>query len=177
MNLRSTLWAVAAVMAGGVMGCGEQPKYYRVAIDRSPLDNLPGTCYRSGTPSTDKTNNMVEVVQWVVWDGVDDRQYLQVGGIDYTLGNARVRIDAGDAIISSADTKTTTFVAERTQTDRVSRATYTFDKEGETIEGTLSLSYACTAATGCDPNCDASLHFVGRRLDADPMLVVGNTAG
>ncbi|MFL5351106.1 hypothetical protein [Archangium sp.] len=180
MNLRSTLWAVAAVMVGGTMGCGEQPKYYRVAIDRAPLDNLPASCYRSGTPPTEKTNNVVDVAQWVLWDGVEDRQYLQVGDINYSLGDASVRITTGDAIVSSEVDKKTTFTVERTQTDpaRTTRVTYTLDKESMgTLEGTLSLSYSCTGTTGCAPNCDASLHFVGRQVDADSMIVVSNTAG
>lgn len=178
MNLRSTLWAVAAVLVGGTMGCGEQPKYYRVAIDRAPLDNLPASCYR-GTPPTDKTNNVVDVVQWVLWDGVEDRQYLEVGDINYTLGDASVRITTGDAIVSSEVDGKTTFTVERTQTDpaRTTRVTYTLEKSGETLEGKLDLHYECSGATGCAPNCDASLSFVGRHLDADPMLVVGDTAG
>lgn len=179
MNLRSTLWAVAAVLMAGTMGCGSEPKYYRVAIDRSPLDNLPTSCYSSGTPPTDKTNNVVDVAQWILWDGVEDRQYLQVGAIDYTLGDARVRITTGDAIVSSEVDKKTTFTVERTQTNpaRTSRATYTLDKTSmDTLEGTLSLHYECSG-TGCSPNCDASLHFVGRQVDADTIVDVSNTAG
>ncbi|HYO55700.1 hypothetical protein [Archangium sp.] len=178
MNMRSTLWAVAAVMAGGLMGCGEQPRYYRVAIDRSPLNNLPTSCYRPGTvPTDDKTNNVVDVGQWIIWDGVEGRQYLQVGDIDYELGDAQVRIVQGDAIVSTEGDKPT-FVVERTQTNpnRTSRATYTFNKLGNTLEGTLVLSHACSGGTGCDPNCEASLGFVGRRLDVEPTLQVGNTA-
>ena len=177
MNVRSTLWAVAAVMAGGLLGCGEQPRYYRVAIDASPLDNLPSTCYRSGTPPTEKTTNVVDVGQWVIWDGTNDQKYLQVGDIDYALGDARVRITTGDAIVSTAGEKgKTTFATERTQADptRSSKATYVFDKLGGTVEGTLSLSYSCSGS-GCDPNCDASLHFVGRQLDVNPTLQVVNT--
>ncbi|PTL79953.1 hypothetical protein [Vitiosangium sp. GDMCC 1.1324] len=179
MNLRSTIWAVAALMAGGMMGCGKQPSYYRVAIDTAPLSNLPPSCYRSGTPPTDDTtSNVVTVDQWVIWDGVDDRKYLQTGDISYPLGDAQVTITAGDAIVSSADKDKTTFVVERTRTNpsRSLRATYTFDSLGQTAEGTLALSYSCTG-TGCDPNCDASLHFVGRLLDVDPTLIVNNTAG
>ena len=178
MNMRSTLYAVAAVMVGGMMGCGEQPRYYRVSIDRAPLANLPTSCYRSGTvPTDDRTTSVVDVGQWIIWDGVEDRKYLQVGDIDYVLGDAQVRITAGDAIVSSEADKPT-FTAERTQTgpNRTSRATYTFEKLGDTVEGTLALSYACSGTTGCDPNCDASLRFVGRRLAVDPELQVGNTA-
>lgn len=180
MNMRSTLYAVAAVMVGGMMGCGEQPRYYRVSIDRAPLANLPTSCYRSGTvPTDDRTTNVVDVGQWIIWDGVEGRKYLQVGNIDYRLGDARVQLTEGDAIVST-DAEDPTFTVERTQTNpnRTSRATYTFEKLGETAEGTIALSYACSASgtTTCDPNCDASLRFVGRRLDVDPTLQVGNTA-
>jgi hypothetical protein len=176
--MRSMLWAVAAVMAGGLVGCGEQPRYYRVAIERAPLNNLPTSCYRSGTvPTDDKTNNAVDVGQWIIWDGVEGQKYLQVGDIDYRLGDARVFIGEGDAIVST-EADEPTFIIERTQTNpnRTSRATYTFEKLGDTLEGTLALSYACSGGTGCDPNCDASLRVVGRRLDVDPTLQVGNTA-
>ncbi|MFY0526233.1 hypothetical protein ACN28I_24895 [Archangium gephyra] len=180
MNMRSSLYAVAAVMLGGLMGCGEQPRYYRVSIDRSPLSNLPGSCYSSGTAPAvdDRTDNVVDVGQWIIWDGVEDRQYLQVGDISYPLGDALVQLTAGDAIVSTEADKPT-FTIERTRTgpNRTSRATYTFDKVGETVEGTIALSYACTGGTGCSPaNCDASLRFVGRRVNAEPMIVVANDA-
>lgn len=178
MNMRSTLYAVAAVMVGGLMGCGQQPQYYRVSIDRAPLANLPASCYSSGTvPTDDRTVNAVDVGQWVIWDGVEDRKYLQVGDIDYRLGDARVQLTEGDAILSTEADKPT-FTLERTQTgpNRTTRATYTFDKLGETAEGSVALSYACSGGTGCAPNCDASLRFVGRRVNADSMIVVPNSA-
>lgn len=178
MNMRSMLYAVAAVLAGGVMGCGEQPRYYRVAIDRAALANLPTTCYRSGAaPTDDRTTNVVDVGQWIIWDGVEGRKYLQVGNIDYRLGDARVQISEGDAIVSTEADKPT-FAVERKQTnpERTSRATYTFDELGQTLEGSLALSSVCSGSTGCDPNCEASLRFVGRRLDLEPTLQVGNTS-
>jgi hypothetical protein len=179
MNLRSTLYGVAAVVMGGLLGCGGQPSYYRVAIDRSPLENLPDSCYSSGSAPapTDRTTNAVDVGQWIIWDGVEDRKYLQVGNITYGLGSSQVQINAGDAYVSTGDAKKTTFVIERTQTgpNRTMKATYTFDKLGETAEGTLELSHTCSG-TGCTPDCAATLRFVGRRLDVDPMVPVNNTA-
>ncbi|WP_257457477.1 hypothetical protein [Archangium lipolyticum] len=176
MNLRSTLCVAMAVAAGGLLGCGEQPKYYRVAIDRSPLDEVSGACYSSGEGPSDRTTNVVDVGQWIIWDGVDDRKYLQVGNINYQLGSSQVLIQ-GDALVSTGDAKKPTFTAERTQANpsRTSRATYTFDKLGETVEGTLALSFSCTGP-GCTPGCDATLRFEGRRLDVDPTLQVSNTA-
>ncbi|HEX5749037.1 MAG TPA: hypothetical protein VFZ09_22540 [Archangium sp.] len=180
MKLRSTLYAVAAVMTVGMMGCGEQPRYYRVSIDRSPLGSMPSSCYSSGTAPTpnDRTSNVVDVAQWVLWDGVEGQQYLAVGDINYSLGDARVDIDVSDAIVSVEKADKPTFTVERTQTgpNRVSRATYTLNKVGDTLEGTIALSYECSGSTGCAPNCNASLNFVGRRLSAEPMVLVGSDA-
>jgi hypothetical protein len=180
MNLRPTLFSMAAVMTVGMMGCGEQPQYYRVSIDRSPLGSMPSSCYSSGTAPTptDQTTNVVDVAQWVLWDGVEGQKYLQVGDINYPLGDARVDIDVSDAIVSTEDADKPTFTVQRTQTgpNRVSRATYTLDKAGDTLEGSIALSYECSGTTGCAPNCNASLRFVGRRLTAEPMVVVTNGA-
>jgi hypothetical protein len=180
MNLRSTLCAVAAVMTVGMMGCGEQPKYYRVSIDRAPLGSMPSSCYTSGTAPTpnDRTTHVVDVAQWVLWDGVEGQQYLAVGDINYPLGDSRVDIDVSDAIVSVEKAEKPTFTIERTQTgpNRVSRATYTLEKVGETLEGSIALSYECSGSTACAPNCNASLKFVGRRLSAEPMVVVTNGA-
>ncbi|HYO65831.1 MAG TPA: hypothetical protein VEU33_07100 [Archangium sp.] len=180
MKLRSMLCAVGAVMTVGMMGCGEQPQYYRVSIDRSPLGRMPSSCYGSGTAPTpnDRTPNPVDVAQWVLWDGVEGQKYLEVNNIDYDLGDVRVDIEEGDAIVSTEADKPT-FTVERMQTgpNRTSRATYTLDKVGETLEGTLALSYECTGTTGCPvANCSASLPFVGRRVSAESMIVVNNGA-
>ena len=180
MKLRSTLCAVAAAMTVGVMGCGEQPRYYRVSVDRAPLGSMPSSCYSSGSAPTpnDRTTNTVDVEQWVLWDGVEGGKYLEVSDINYPLGDVRVDIEVGGAIVSTEADKPT-FTTERVQTgpNRSSRATYTLDKAGETLEGTIALSYECTGTTGCPvANCSASLPFVGRRLTAEPMVVVNNGA-
>jgi hypothetical protein len=187
MNLRSTLCVVTAVVAGGLLGCGQPQKYYRVAVDLAPLRNLPASCYNNNTTPPPQTNTTQDVQQWVMWDGVDGKQYLEVGGVNYSMGNATVSI-TGDALVSSGDAKKTTFVAERTlvEPSRTYRATYTFDNEGglfagEIIDGSIALVSTC-AATGtstCNQptNCEATLRFSGRKLEADPMLLVGTSSG
>ncbi|HEX8441778.1 hypothetical protein [Archangium sp.] len=188
MNLRPMLWTVASVMVGGLLGCGQQPKYYRVAIDQGPLRSLPSSCYAAGATPPPSSNNLVDVQQWVLWDGVEDRKYLQVGDIDYTLGSSYGVEIPGDAVVSTGDGDKTTFVAEQTASTpststspatRTARATYTFDKEGMTIEGTLALSATCVG-TGCDrdrPNCEASLRFTGRQVDADQEVLLAVESG
>jgi hypothetical protein len=172
MNMRSTLCALA--VAGGLLGCNPQPQYYRVAVDDAPLNNLPTSCYEGGVAPAPRGDNLSDVQQWVLWDGVEDRKYLQVGTINYGLGEVTLAIP-GDAVPSVDDADKLTFVAERTQSNpsRTSRATYTFDKNpGDTLEGSLALSFTCTG-TGCDPNCEASLRFSGRRITADQELLIG----
>jgi hypothetical protein len=187
MNLRSTLCVVTAVVAGGLMGCGEPQKYYRVVVDRSPLNNLPSSCYPNNTPPAQPqpTSNLQDVQQWILWDGLEGRKYLEAGTINYALAGTNLNI-GNDAILSTADADKTTFVAERTDIEpgRTYRATYTFDNEGglfqgNVIEGSIALSYTCTptGAFTCNrPNCDATLRFSGRQVDADPMLLVGSGA-
>jgi hypothetical protein len=178
MNERSMLWAVTTLVAGSLWGCGQQPRYYRVAIDTAPLSQLPSSCYTSGVVPPERTTNVVEVGQWILWDGVEERKYLQVGDIDYELGDAyRLRISDGDALVSTGEEDKLTFTTERFlfNPTRTFRAIYTFDELGESPEGTLSLSSQCTG-TGCNqPNCEATLTFVGRRLAAEPTVILTDT--
>ncbi|HLM42602.1 MAG TPA: hypothetical protein VK458_01990 [Myxococcaceae bacterium] len=188
MNLRSTLCVVTAVVAGGLMGCGEPQKYYRVVVDRSPLTNLPSSCYPNNTPppQPQPTSNLQDVQQWILWDGLEGRKYLEAGSVNYSLAGTNLNI-GNDAIVSTPDADKTTFVAERTDIEpgRTYRATYTFDNEGglfqgNVIEGSIALSYTCTP-TGtftCNrPNCEATLRFSGRQVEAEPMILVGSGVG
>jgi hypothetical protein len=175
MRMRSILWTV--VGATSLLGCGLQPQHYRVAIDESPLQELPSTCYRTGEVPADRTNNVVDVQQWSVWEGVEDRKYLQVGNLNYRLGDAYNISINGDAVISQEKADKPTFVAERVdvELDRTitTRATYTLDSQGETLEGTLALSSSCEGANCDRPACEATVPFVGRRLDVERVLAVG----
>jgi hypothetical protein len=185
MHKHSKPWFIALGLASGLLGCGEAQRYYRVAIDETPLRSLPTTCYRTAptpTDPSDRTDNMVDVEQWIVWDGVEGQRYLQVGHVGYAVGEAYGVAINGDAILSVAEADKPTFIAERIlssggSTPRVitTRATYTFDSLGDTVQGSLVLSSVCTGSTCDRPNCEASLRFSGRILDADPMLVVGDS--
>jgi hypothetical protein len=185
--MRSIKWAVAVVLTSGLLGCGgSQPSIYRVAIERLTVANVPAACYRSGqAPTTipDKTTNMVDEEQWVYWDGVEDQAYLDIGNINYGLGQAqRVNI-AGDSIQGGKDGDSYVFKAERVETDSATEiyttsATYTIDKLGETLEGTLALRSACVG-TDCagTPTCEVSLKFVGRKIKTDQLSIYGTTGG
>jgi hypothetical protein len=177
--MRSIKWAVASVVVGGLLGCGgPQPTIYRVAVDRLSQDKVATTCYRPGSAPTttpDRTSNMIDQEQWVIWEGIDGLRYLDVGGnINYGLGQAeRVDID-GEAIVdANTEDDANVFTTERVRTDSATEvyttsATYTFEELGKTIKGTLALRSNCAGADcGGIPSCDVTLNFSGRQIDTD----------
>lgn len=186
--MRSMKWAVAAVVASGLLGCGgSQPSIYRVAIDRLTVANLPVACYRAGqAPTTipDKTTNMVDEEQWVFWEGVEDVSYLDIGSINYGMGQAQTVSIAGDSIEGGKDDDGEyVFKAERVETDSATEiyttsATYTIEKLGATMEGSLLLRSACAGADcGGTPTCEVSLNFVGRKIKTDQLSLYGTEGG
>jgi hypothetical protein len=179
--MRSIIWAVAVMAASSLLGCeNSQPTIYRVAVE-PVAQHVPTTCYRANQAPTnpDATTNIVDQQQWVVWNGVDDTVYLEPGTINYTLGQAQRVVINGDAIQGTKADGKYTFTAERTQTDSATEvyttsATYTIDKLGDTLEGTLALHSECTGADCANiPTCDVALKFAGRKIDADTITVYG----
>jgi hypothetical protein len=173
--MRSIQWTVAAVAASSLLGCfNSQPSLYRVAVE-PVAQKVSSSCYRANQAPTnpDTTTNVVDGQQWVFWEGVDDTAYLETGPINYTLGQAQRIVITGDAIQGTKADGKYTFATERTQTDSTTEvyttsATYTIDKLGDTLEGTLALHSQC-AGTDCAgiPTCDVSVKFVGRKIDTD----------
>ncbi len=181
--MRSIKWAVTAVVLSGLLGCGgSQPSIYRVAIERLTAANLPQTCNRAGqAPTTipDKQTNMVDEEQWVYWEGVEDVSYLDIGTINYGLGQAQRVNLTGDSIQGGKKDDAYVFTAERTETESANEvyttsATYTIDKLGPTLEGRLTLKSACVG-TDClgTPSCEVSLAFVGRKINTDQLSLYG----
>lgn len=180
--MRSMKWAVAAVAASSLLGCGNsQPSIYRVAVQ--PVV-VPTTCYRTaptGTPDT--TTNIVDEKQWVIWEGVDNKFYLEPGTINYPLGESqRVNI-GGDAIEGGKQDKQYVFTTVRTQNVSANEvyttsATYTFDELGKTLKGTLSLHSNC-AGSNCNgtPTCDVTTNFSGRQISGDRDIQYGSNGG
>jgi hypothetical protein len=180
--MRSMKWAFAVVAASSLLGCGNsQPSVYRVAVE--PVV-IPSTCYRtapSGTPDT--TTNLVDEKQWVIWEGVDNKFYLEPGNISYSLGEAqRINIST-DAIEGGKSDKQYVFSATRTQTVSANEvyttsAIYTFDELGKTLKGTLALHSNC-AGSNCNstPTCDVTTNFSGREINADRSIQYGNGSG
>jgi len=153
---------------------GGQPRYYRVAINRSALENLPASCYAGGVvPSTtDKSTNVVEVQQWSIWDGTDGKLYLVIGDLSgFTLGNAeRVRI-SGEAIEGGPTSFTAVREQVSSQRTLKTTATISFTELGGTAKGILSLNSEMTCTNCGTPTCGVTLPFSGRKLEADPLMV------
>lgn len=185
--MRSLKWAVAVVAASSLLGCGgDQPAIYRVAIQRLTAENTPSSCYRTGQAPTviaDKSTNLVDQQQWVVWTGVEDAMYLEPGALNYSMGQAERVVISSDAIQGAKADGKTTFVTERTQTDSATEvytttATYNIDKLGRTIEGALTLHSQCAGADcGGTPTCDITLTFAGIKIDADQLSLYTATPG
>jgi hypothetical protein len=183
--MRSIPVAVAVMAASSLLGCEDsQPTLYRVAVEQVS-QHVPPTCYRANqAPTTpDTTTNIVDQQQWVVWEGVDDTAYLEPGVINYTLGQAQRVIINGDAIQGTKADGKYTFTTERTQTDSATElyttsATYTIDKLGDTLEGTLALHSHCTGSDCANiPTCDVAVKFVGRKIDTDQISLYDTDGG
>jgi hypothetical protein len=185
--MRSLKWAVAVVAATSFLGCGgNQPSIYRVAVQRLTAENTPSSCYRTGqAPTTipDKATNLVDQQQWVVWEGVEDAMYLEPGALNYAMGQAERVVISADAIQGAKTDKTYTFASERTQTDSATEvyttsATYSIDKLGSTLEGSLTLHSQCAGADcAASPTCDITLTYSGIKIDADQLSLYTATPG
>ncbi len=177
--MRAVKFAIAAAMVAGLVGCNTgQPRIYRIAIDNSPLTSLPPSCYQNNTVSTLRSigTNLRSETQWTVWDGVENKQYLDVGSLSIKLGQAD-SVTVG-SMIEGADKVFSGQLVEQKLPDPNSQYTYTktlslivsFDDMGAAPKGTIEVSsqYTCTSCNNNDNkvNCAAQLAFTGRRVDA-----------
>ena len=174
--MRLTKWLFAlALVSSFAMSCGNgQPRYYRIGINRTPLENLPASCYAGGIvpPTTDKSTNVVEVQQWSLWDGTDGKLELVIGDMSvFSLGNAeRVRVN-GDAIEGGP----TTFseIREQVNPQRTVKTitTVVFTDLGPTARGTLTLDSNTTCTNCGTPACKVDMAVTGRLVDSTPTMI------
>lgn len=190
--MRSMMVLVSAVAAAAFLGCnGGQPRIYHVAIDKTPLLSLPQTCYSNnqiegGSTRTTLTNWRDEA-EWVIWDGTDGKQYLDMG--------SSTQFDLGDAesisVIGLIEGQDDTFVGTRTATRlpdnsgnnysnvRTKTITVKFDNQGAAPTGTLDLvsNYTCTNCADGETEfpgnktCNTRLNFSARRVDTQRISV------
>ena len=167
MKLFRTGWVMG--LAGLTFACSNAgPEIYRIALDESALQTLPGNCYARGSaPSNLATSVSLRTEeQWVIWDG-PDKSYLDRTGPDLKLGDTTtVSTNSSGATIEGTKNL---FKAEWDQNyspgqKRTQLLAVAFDSTGATPKGHLDVSANDTNAS--NPVCSASFPFSGRRIDA-----------
>lgn len=179
-------------LAGCLQG---QPRLYRVALDETPVRtvNTP-TCFRNselpaGRNNTSEQNYRSED-EWVIWSGVDQTEYLDLGTQAWTLGDAPV-IRVSDLIEGTdktfnASRNVQTPVSDQYIELRQTTVSAKFDDYSAVPVGTIALNsqFACTKARGECPtgqnlandaaSCSANLKFVARRIDVQQLTAYNN---
>lgn len=185
------LIAAGAVALLALVGCGgSNARTYSIAYDSSAAQNLPPSCYLNNTVPNKKVEltNERQQLAFVIWDGTEGKQYLDISDKTWQLGNAEPVIIEG--LIESTDGKV--FSGTRTartlpdpgsanpnfSDTQVSTVTVSFDEIGGTAKGSIALKsdYTCTSCqnNGGKVNCSAQYTFSGRRVDYSNIAAVPN---
>lgn len=155
---------------------GGQPATYKIALDQSPLETLPGSCYTSGMAPTNppEVTGLFADREWTFWEGSDGKIYLDMGTLNVgPLGSAgnisftgMVQGGPREWIVERKATFNTTELETRS-------FTFTFTDLGFTAEGSLLVKYLYEC-TGCGrPSCEATLPFNGRKIEAQATTIYG----
>lgn len=188
--MRCLMLATAALAVGMISCGGGQPRTYKVAINQTALAALPTSCYRTNNApqnTTAVTSGFVDS-EWTIWDGPADKQYLDIGTNTWVLGDANAVVTGtasnvnpnNPTLPSLIEGSQKTFTEQRVFTrNTVSPAevdtrsvTVTFDDvPGDTAKGHIDVSSHYTCSNCGLPSCDASLPFVGRKINAQPSVI------
>ena len=189
MRSMKVLFAASAAVLFLACNTG-QPRIYKIAVDQSPILTLPPTCYSNneipgGTIRYQETN-LRQDMEWVIWDGVEGKQYLdlQMGGGSFDLGDAAPitvaeLIEGQDNVFVGTRTTSRLPDANNYSYVRTRTVTVTFEDQGATPKGTIDLvsNYTCTnCAQGeteqpGNKNCSTRMNFVGHRVDTQRISV------
>lgn len=147
--------------------CGDGPlRHYLIAVDASPLQSLPDTCYAAPASRRIERRNLLETLRWTLFEGANDRAYLELtspaGG--WPLGDAPV-FDLSGTVAGHSDT----FEAERAELDGAgntltSRSVRVRFLDADSLPwGTLEIGSSCSPCEdGQARSCSATLSFSGR---------------
>lgn len=190
------LVALTALAGLGLLGCnGGQPRIYRVAIDETPIRTIAvPSCFRNnnlpaGRGNITEQNYRVEN-EWVIWTGVEQTEYLDLGTQVYKLGDApdiRVNdlIEGTDKTFSALRNEQKPIGDQYTEA-RQTQISVKFDDYSFAPKGTISLNsqYACIKGRADCPvgdasppdaaSCSSALNFVARRIDAQQITAYNN---
>ncbi len=196
--MRSLVLGSLALVA--LSGCNMgQPRLWRVAIDMTPIRTIANpSCFRgnilpSGRGQLSEVNYR-ESSEWVIWDGVEGKQYLDIGTKNYKLGDSP-EITVSDLIEGTSTDRV--FSAQRNEVkpypgglrateSRQTQIVVTWSDYGTSPTGTVALTaqYACVNAGDNCPNpnptpdsvsCNSQLNFVARRVEFANQTIYGNT--
>lgn len=197
--MRSVKLLMVGAIAAVALACNNQPRIYRVAIDSTNLNALPVTCWVDNKPPDTaerlQINNIRQELEWAIWDGVEGKQYLDMGpNTSFGLGHAEPvaisdLIEGQDNTFTGTETRTrlpdpNDFPANRSYV-RTKSVTVTFADQSASPTGTIQVNsaYTCTNCrdreleTVGNKTCATSLSFVARRIDAQQITGYGNNSG
>jgi hypothetical protein len=172
-------------------GCNAgQPRIFRVALDTGPVKGLQDPqCFHGNMPNLStivQDTSLIAELNWVVWDGADQKQFLDMGTESFSLADAPT-IVVDEMIVGGSNT----FSGTRVQQDRngiielqTTTVTAAFSDLGPTPTGTLDLDakYQCQdgdSSHKCpsEPNkrsCHTQLNFWARKVDVSQTTAYSN---
>ena len=193
------LLAVGALSLLSLAGCLQgQPRLYRVAVDATPVRTIAvPSCFRNNNLPAGRGNiteqNYRSEDEWVVWNGVDQTEYLDLGTKSWNLGDSptiRVSdlIEGTDKTFSALRNEQKPIADQYTEA-RQTQVSVKFTDYSAVPVGTISLNsqYACIKGRNDCPvgdlspqyaaSCSSSLNFTARRIDVQQITAYNNNPG
>ena len=190
------LVALGALSLLSLAGCLQgQPRIYRVAVDATPVRTIAvPSCFRNNNLPAGRGNiteqNFRSENEWVIWNGTDQTEYLDIGTQTYNLGDApTIRIaeviegtDKTFSALRNEQKPIMDFYTEARQT----QISVKFNDYSAVPTGTIALNaqYACIKGrTDCPvgdqspqdaASCSSSLNFVARKIDVQQLTAYTN---
>lgn len=190
------LVALGAISLLGLLGCNQgQPRIYRVAFDLTPVLTIAvPSCFRNnnlpaGRANTTEQNYRTEN-EWVIWNGTDQTEYLDLGPQQFILGDAPTitisEVIEGIEKTFSAQRTVQKPIADQYTEARQTKISVKFNDYSFAPAGTIALEaqFACINQRGVCPtgndspqdaaSCSSSLNFVARRIEAQQTTAYNN---
>ncbi|MFO0597391.1 MAG: hypothetical protein U0228_18930 [Myxococcaceae bacterium] len=187
---------LAALSLLAFAGCNTgQPRLYRVAVDMTPIRTIAvPSCFRNNNLPAGRGNiteqNYRSEDEWVIWTGVQQTEYLDLGTQTFNLGDAptiRVNdlIEGTDKSFAALRNEQKPIATDYTEA-RQTQIAVKFDDYSFSPVGTINLNaqYACIRGmTDCPTgnasppdaaSCTSQVNFVARRIDAQQLTVYNN---
>ena len=188
--------ALGALALISFAGCLQgQPRLYRVAVDATPVRTIAvPSCFRNNNLPAGRGNiteqNYRSEDEWVIWNGFDQVEYLDLGTQAFNLGDAPT-IRVSDLIEGTDKTFSALRNEQKPIADQYTEARQTqisvkFNDYSAVPTGTINLNaqYACIKGRADCPvgdaspqdaaSCSSQLNFVARRIDAQQITAYNN---